>query len=61
MRAVGIRMPDDLFDKTNAVATKERRSMSAQIVIILEQYFAVDKSTQAAGLRDAVEAHNGNG
>ena len=57
MRAVGIRMPDDLFDKTNAVATKERRSMSAQIVTILEQHFAVDKSTQASGLRKAVEAH----
>ena len=36
----GLRMPDDLYFKLQAIAEKEYRSTSRQIVRVLEQYIA---------------------
>ena len=45
---VSSRLPAEIVDRITAIAARERRSVSAQVIVIIEEYFAL-KDAEAAG------------
>lgn len=41
---VTVRFPADVYEKTKAAAEKNRRSISAQIIFMVEQQLAADEA-----------------